>query len=128
MTTELWIRTALLALSAVLPFTSLWRMLMRNLGMWSRTQNDVDHGKLWSSVVILAVIIAHFDSNPMPLAMALMLVSASFGRSVFTRFLEMKTVTMNTTRSETDITNHTITEKIERVVDADGITVQPTHE
>lgn len=108
-----------------LPFLPLWDRLMESLGMESRTYpGSTDHGKFWSIVVILGVFVSNAMGQLLPLGHTMALLAAAFGRSVFSRLIESKTLTVD--RKEVDTKTHTITEKIERVVDADGITVQPT--
>lgn len=109
----------------LMPMSKWWMPLMANTGMMSRAfPGEVDHGKLWSSLVAMAVLASAFTGQLLPLGHTLALISASFGRAIWSRFLESKTVSMHRTEIETK--THVITEKVERHVDEDGHAVQST--
>ena len=68
------------------------------LGFESRAhRGTVDHGKFWTTLFAGAVMVAHFIHNPMPVATVITVGSMLFGRAMWGRFLESKTVEVKET-------------------------------
>jgi hypothetical protein len=116
-------------LFGLLPLSKWWEPMMRGFGMWSRTYDELDHGKFWSVVLVAVVCIAHFAGNPFAVAMVIALMSGVFGRAVWSRFLESKTVTVQ--RTERDERVHKIDEQVKRTIEERRVVAEgfePTEE
>lgn len=104
--------------------TGWWPRLCRNMGWWSRAQNDIDHGKMWATIVLVFLMVAIALNLPkLSIGFSIVLVSAAYGRSMWTRFLESKSVTSSEsvqTQNLTQTQNINRTSKVEQSLKVDA--------
>lgn len=75
--------------------------IIKILGFESRRfPGTMDHGKFWSTLVLVWLIgMCTVYETKLTVAMAIVIGSLSFGRSMWTRFLESKAVTAHSAES-----------------------------
>lgn len=102
------------------PMSRFVSYFIRLLGFDSKNSpGQVDHGKLWSTVIIVWVMtfITIVDPAKFSIGVVIVIVSASFGRAMFGRFLESKAVqAREVTKNVNKIVDIEIDKKIEQTM------------
>jgi hypothetical protein len=105
------------------------RLLALTADLKEAAKNLTSIGHMIAPFAVLAAAITfHALKNPFNIWMFVTMSAVAYGAKMFHDFLQSKALTgvANLTDARTETVTHTIAEKIDRVVDADGISVQPT--